>query len=67
MNAPCKDCERRTLGCHSTCEEYKAYDAKNAERRDKNFEDGKLNQAQVERFINKDKTRKASWQRHNRR
>ena len=27
MNAPCKDCERRTVhpNCHATCEQYKAY------------------------------------------
>ena len=25
VNAPCKDCERRFLGCHSTCEEYKEF------------------------------------------
>lgn len=23
MNAPCKDCPKRVLGCHSTCAEYK--------------------------------------------
>ena len=22
VNAPCKDCESRFLGCHSTCERY---------------------------------------------
>ena len=26
MKPPCKDCKRRHLGCHSTCEEYIAYD-----------------------------------------
>ncbi len=25
-NAPCKDCGKRKLLCHSTCEEYIAYD-----------------------------------------
>ncbi len=25
MNAPCKDCPDRVLGCHSTCEKYKAF------------------------------------------
>ena len=25
MNAPCKDCPKRVLGCHSNCAEYKAY------------------------------------------
>ena len=23
--APCKNCEKRKLGCHATCEEYLAY------------------------------------------
>ena len=22
VNAPCKDCEKRHVGCHSTCEPY---------------------------------------------
>ena len=25
MNAPCKDCPKRVLGCHSTCAEYKEF------------------------------------------
>lgn len=25
--APCKDCQKRELGCHATCEEYLAYHA----------------------------------------
>ena len=24
--SPCKDCERRQLGCHSTCADYIAFD-----------------------------------------
>lgn len=24
-NAPCKDCEKRELGCHARCEDYKEY------------------------------------------
>ena len=24
-NAPCLNCERRVVGCHSTCDAYKAY------------------------------------------
>ncbi len=24
--SPCKDCENRKLGCHSTCEDYIAFD-----------------------------------------
>jgi len=25
--APCKDCQKRELGCHATCERYAAYSA----------------------------------------
>lgn len=25
MLAPCKDCEKRVLGCHSSCEEYQEF------------------------------------------
>ena len=27
MHAPCYGCERRRVGCHADCEEYKAYNA----------------------------------------
>lgn len=37
ISAPCKDCEKRRLGCHGKCEEYKAFraelDALNERRR----------------------------------
>lgn len=25
MTAPCKDCARREIGCHASCEEYLCY------------------------------------------
>lgn len=25
ITPPCKDCEFRTIGCHSSCEQYKAF------------------------------------------
>lgn len=25
MNAPCLDCKRRTVGCHSVCEDYSEF------------------------------------------
>ena len=25
INAPCKDCIKRQLGCHSTCQDYKQF------------------------------------------
>lgn len=33
MQAPCKDCTDRQLGCHSVCEKYKEYAKQNEERR----------------------------------
>lgn len=35
MLSPCKDCEKRELGCHSRCEAYRLYDKENQERRKK--------------------------------
>ena len=26
ITAPCKDCQRRQLHCHSSCEEYKSFE-----------------------------------------
>lgn len=31
MSAPCKDCEKRNVGCHSRCEEYQKYSAERHE------------------------------------
>lgn len=28
MESPCYNCEKRTSGCHSSCEEYKDYNSK---------------------------------------
>ena len=35
MNAPCKNCERRHLHCHASCESYKAFAAERAKAREK--------------------------------
>lgn len=29
INAPCKDCSNRIVGCHSTCEAYKQFQLEN--------------------------------------
>lgn len=34
MNTPCKDCPNRSVGCHSTCDPYKEFDAKRKEIRE---------------------------------
>lgn len=36
MEAPCKDCQDRVVGCHAACERYKQFDAWNKERLRKN-------------------------------
>lgn len=36
MNAPCKGCQDRQVGCHSTCEKYLAYQAEREAIREKN-------------------------------
>lgn len=28
MSSPCQECERREIGCHGRCEDYKAWKAK---------------------------------------
>ena len=33
IKAPCKDCKDRKVGCHSTCEKYKAYQESNSKIR----------------------------------
>jgi hypothetical protein len=32
IKSPCLDCSRRTVGCHGSCEDYKAYSLKNQEQ-----------------------------------
>ena len=34
LKAPCRGCDKRQVGCHSTCEDYITYEKKNAARRD---------------------------------
>jgi hypothetical protein len=31
---PCKDCQKRKVGCHSTCKEYKEFSVANEARRE---------------------------------
>ena len=38
MNVPCKDCPDREVGCHSTCEKYKAFRAE----KDREIEERKI-------------------------
>lgn len=35
MNCPCKDCDRRKLGCHGFCKEYKEWQKWNDEKNEK--------------------------------
>ena len=38
ITGPCYECEKRTPGCHSSCEDYLSYKAKKDEIRDKRHE-----------------------------
>lgn len=40
---PCHNCEKRVLGCHSTCEDYKAFSEKNKVALGKKIEADKKN------------------------
>lgn len=54
-NSPCKNCEDRELGCHSTCERYIAYtDARAKERKARQTESlqGMYFRDKTTRFIN---------------
>lgn len=35
MNAPCKGCKERAVGCHANCEKYKVYRKKKDEINEK--------------------------------
>ena len=35
MTAPCKDCVKRFIGCHSTCEDYLEFSKQNEAEREK--------------------------------
>ena len=61
MKSPCKDCEERHHGCHSHCEEYKAYHTENTRRNDENRRRSEIRQYQYdfhERYVKKAKGRK---------
>ena len=43
MKAPCYNCEKRVLGCHGTCEDYKDFNKKNKTALGKKIEVAKKN------------------------
>lgn len=47
----CKDCEKRYVGCHSTCEDYIAEKKADAERKAKMETERKLNSSQIQKVI----------------
>ena len=58
MNCPCKDCDRRKLGCHGFCEGYQAWkkwnDEKNEKRREEKEKDkchSKAFETQINRML----------------
>lgn len=36
MFSPCKDCKSRKQGCHSTCQDYRVYNAERVKVREEN-------------------------------
>ena len=56
VHNPCKDCEKRTVGCHAACEEYKEYKTKRQAERDARmkyiYTDWQLTVANYERAAN---------------
>lgn len=44
MNAPCKDCQDRVLGCHSVCEKYKTFLVENEKRKEAIWKDKEINE-----------------------
>lgn len=51
-NAPCKECEERQVGCHSTCELYKEFRQK-LDERNRKIEDGKRKRDDVESVLDR--------------
>lgn len=37
MNAPCWNCQDRSIGCHGKCDRYKTYKQQSDQRRDAEF------------------------------
>lgn len=44
MKTPCKDCTKRTIGCHAECKEYLEFQKEN-ERIKKNRKNGTINRS----------------------
>ena len=42
MLSPCKDCEKRELGCHSRCEAYRLYNEENERKRNERLIQSKI-------------------------
>ena len=46
MKVPCKNCDRRTVGCHAECMEYREYQKEN-ERIKKNRSNDAINRSAI--------------------
>lgn len=64
MKPPCRYCDKRCLGCHSTCKEYKAYDEERKEIRRERMTELLLDESETKRIVNADKNRRSAYQRH---
>ena len=58
MNAPCKGCPDRTLGCHGTCKKYKAFDNERQKARQNRLESGEQTEISLKRWDRIQKERK---------
>lgn len=50
MNAPCKDCPQRILGCHDRCERYAQYRRAREEARERALARHELDNYERQRF-----------------
>lgn len=64
MKPPCRYCEARCLGCHSTCEKYKEYDEERKEIRKERMKEIQLDESETFRIVNAERNRKSAYQRH---
>lgn len=62
MTNPCKDCEERQLGCHSTCERYTRFWQQNRQANRKRRQETKLNTYVAEAVIRVKGGRNGSWE-----
>lgn len=61
---PCLDCEKRRVGCHSQCEEWKAFDAERLAVKKVEFENRKKDHIVHDVVVNEKTKRLKRYGRH---